>query len=368
MTVVIDTPVRPSRGFGGRSSATEEPAKVELSSNQDFLGAVLGRPQRFHYSSRNGLYVVKQSNGYNDRNAAAYDVATVSLGVQAIHQGYAAHVPLALRPETLWYFIVHEVAEFIRQNADKYAHLFTDKPGEKQKIVVRDDSLRYDAPSDWMRSINLVRDPLAARITYRTMGLFLPHFTTSTIESDTALLVTLMDVVSPYYKFEWQTRCGVPQIRLEGEAQDWTNLYDHAAELATAFPGLAGYFKDLLPVLRTIAETAAGTTPDEDFWRAIYKHDDGSGGPYVTGWITAFFAYVQTERVAKLKEQFDWRSQMNGWGGFKTNEFPSHISRVNFVWDYYGDRYNMAFAAGVTGVDYDDAFLSPRLGFAVVEV
>lgn len=42
-----------------------------------------------------------------------------------------------------------------------------------------------------------------------------------------------------------------------------------------------------------------------------------------------------------------------------------------FVWDYAPDdaRYDMAFVAGVTGVDYDDdTFLSPRLGFAVAEL
>jgi hypothetical protein len=49
--------------------------------------------------------------------------------------------------------------------------------------------------------------------------------------------------------------------------------------------------------------------------------------------------------------------------------FPSHVSTVPFVWDYVGTRYDMTFAAGVTGVDFDDdTFLAPRLGYAVVEV
>jgi len=371
MTVVIDTPVRPSRdsfGYGGygRSSAGKEPAQVNLSSNQDFLGAVLDGPKRFHYASRDKLHVVGRLE--YGHNAAAYEVATVSLGIQALHQGYAAHVAFSLRPDTLWYFIIHEVAEYVRQHTDESAGLFTETPGQKQKIVVRDDSLCYDAPSDWMGSINLVRDPLRDKITDRTMQLFLPRFTTSTIEDETALLVALMDVVSPYYEFEWMTRCGVPQIRLEGEAADWQKLYADAGSLLTAFPGLHDYRNDLLPVLQTIADTASGATPNEEFWRSIYKYETGSGGPYVTGWITAFFAYTQTNQGATLKDRFNWRSLMSGWGGYKTNQFPSHVSKVPFVWDYFGTRYDMAFAAGITGVDYDDDFLSPRLGFAVVEV
>lgn len=268
-------------------------------------------------------------------NGAAYEVATVSLAVQAMHQAFAAHVPLSLRPDTLWYFIAHEVAEYVRQNPDTCASLFTDTPESKQTITVRDDSLRYDGPSDWQRSINLVRDPLAAKVSDHTMGLFLPRFTTSTSEDETALLVALMD----------------------------------ADGLAREFAGLSGYFTDLLPVLQTIAETSAGSPPDEDFWRSIYKYGGGSGGPFVTGWMTAFFAFIQTNTGPTIKDKFDWAgATRSGWGGYRTNKFPSHVTKVPFVWDYLGTNYEMALVAGVTGVDFEEEFLSPRLGFAVIEV
>jgi len=64
----------------------------------------------------------------------------------------------------------------VRQNPDRHAGLFTDTPGSMQTIVVRDDSLRRDAPSDWQRSIGLVREPLRARISDYTMDLFVPQF------------------------------------------------------------------------------------------------------------------------------------------------------------------------------------------------
>jgi len=183
-----------------------------------------------------------------------------------------------------------------------------------------------------------------------------------------------MDVVSPYYQFQWLTRCGIPQIRLEGDAADWRSLHFRADLLAREFDGLSGYFTDLLPVLQTIAETAGGTTPDEEFWRSIYKASDQSGGPYVTGWITAFFAYLQTPDGAKFKgrtgsaDPFNWRSLMSDRRhGYPTNQFPSHLSTVPFVWDYLDSRYSMKFAAGITGVDYDDTYLAPQLGFVVAE-
>ncbi len=199
-------------------------AQVHLTSNQEFLEAALGRPSRFHYASRDKLHVVSHpALGYRrnrDRSAVGYESATVSLGIQAIHEAFAAHVPLSLTPDLLWYMIVHEVAEYVRQDPSRHAAVFTGMPESKQAIVVRDDSLRLGEPSDWQRSINLVREPLRAMISDYTMDLFLPRFSTTTVEAQTALLIALTDAVSPFYEFGWVTSCGIPQIRLEGEAAD----------------------------------------------------------------------------------------------------------------------------------------------------
>lgn len=166
-----------------------------------------------------------------------------------------------MTPDFLWYLIVHEVAEYVRQNPREHAHIFTDTPDSKQVIVVRDDSLSRADPSGWRRSVDLVRGPLRAKISDYSLGLFLPQFSTTTEEAQTALLIALMDVVSPFYQFKWYSLCGIPQIRLEGDAADWRSLHFRADLLAREFGGLSGYFKDLLPVLQAIAETASGMAP-----------------------------------------------------------------------------------------------------------
>lgn len=383
MAVVVNTPVgspidQHTEGTcvgadaGARSSSSAD-ARIDLTSNQEFLAAVLGGPQRFHYASRDKLCVVSHAAAsyFDDGDPYAEDfgVATVSLGIQAIHQAFAAHVPLSLTPDVLWYLIVHEVAEHVRQHPGRYARTFTRAAEGQQTIVIRDDRLSEDDPSCWPQSIGLVRDPLRAGMGEYSMELFLPRFSTTTEEAEIALLIALMDVASPYYRYDWYTACGIPQIRLEGTAADWQSLYFRADLLAREFAGLSGYFTDLLPVLQVIAETAAGTTPDENFWRSIYKHSNISGGMLVTGWITAFLAHLRKPDGFLLKDEFDWSSQMsNPWGGYKTNWFPSHISGVPFVWDDDGTRHDMTLAAGITGVDFDDdTFLAPRLGFAVTE-
>jgi Domain of unknown function (DUF4419) len=366
----LDTPCVDDDG-GWRSSLAG--ARIDLTSNQEYMAAVLGAPQRFHYASRDKLCVVSHAAAsyFDDGDPYAEDhgVATVSLGIQAIHQAFAAHVPLSLTPDLLWYLVVHEVAEHVRQNPGRYTGTFTRAAEWQQTVVTRDDRLRQDDPSCWPQSIGLVRDPLRAGIGEYSMELFLPQFSTTTEEAETALLIALMDVASPYYRYEWYTACGIPQIRLDGTAADWQSLHFRADQLAREFAGLSGYFTELLPVLQAIAETASGTTPDENFWRSIYKHMNSSGGMFVTGWITAFLAYIKLPDGSQLKHEFDWRSQMsNPWGGYKTNWFPSHVSKVQFVWDEDGTWHDMTLAAGITGVDLDDdTFLAPRLGFAVTE-
>jgi hypothetical protein len=371
MTVVIDVPEGYGYRYGrGEHHGAPRGVTVEQESNQEFLASILG-PVRVHYLSRDKLYVAHvDENSYGDTwNKAQYDVPLASLGVQAIHQCFSAHVPLELRPDTAWYMVVHQVAEHVKQNSAHYAHLFTSTPGEKQKIKVRDDSLRYDAPSDWGRAINLFRNPLVEAIGDRNVGLFLPRFSTTTAEDETSALVAFMDTVSPYYEYTVQSMCHIPQFRLEGTAADWLDLYNRTEALAGLFDQIGGYFADLLPVLREIAQTANGAKPDLAFWSSIYKENSSSGSDWVTGWINTFFAHTYGSDGATLKESFGWKGQLERDEGqmIETNMFPSHISTVPFVWEYFGRNIDMTFAAGVTGVDYDGTFLAPRLGFAVAE-
>jgi len=365
MTVVVDMPIRPQPDWAGKLQLHEvsPDTTVQSGNNQPFLDSVLGDSARYLHVSRSELHVVNAPYKAYDgatKNDAAFKTDTASLAVQAMHQAYAQHVPYSMRPDTFWYMIVHEVAEHIRQNPDKYAALFTTAPDIKQTIVIHDNGRRWEKLADVMRLA------LQAQAGLRdgTMELFLPRFSTSTIEDETALLATFLDVVSPYYGTEYRILCGIPQVRLEGEPSDWWTLYSHTKLLAGKFTGLANYFASLMPVLQKIVETASGTAPDEEFWRSIYQYEGGCGDPTIRGWITAFFAHKRYTTGVYLRENFnrnDWRS------GFNVDDFPSHVSNVPFVLNDNGAKCSAAFLAGITGVDYDGIFLTPRLGFAVAE-
>ncbi|MGW2376781.1 MULTISPECIES: hypothetical protein [Kitasatospora] len=50
------------------------------------------------------------------------------------------------------------------------------------------------------------------------------------------------------------------------------------------------------------------------------------------------------------------------------NDFPSHLSAGPFVWECPGAERQMAFVAGVLGIERDGEYVRPRLGDAVLEV
>lgn len=290
--------------------------------------------------------------------------------IGAIHNCYDRHLPLALSPEVIWYTILHEIAIHSKKFPTECAHLFTMKPDEVQIVRVRDDSLRYDAPSNWGGAIQLFDDALRELVPEGSMETFLPKFSTSTKETDISMLVAFMDAASPYYAYRVSTLCGIPRIRLNGTPDDWMTLVRNTTILSERVPGLDSWFAELIPVLQKIHAAAEGER-DLDFWQSIYKVSGGSGGPYVSGWITTLSAYTYTykkEVVRKDSRYGDWKQMMTkGHGGFTTDVFLPHLSSVPFIWEYLGAEIPMTFVSGVVGLSKVDDFFTPSLGWAVLE-
>ncbi|MET7287003.1 DUF4419 domain-containing protein [Streptomyces sp. NPDC005573] len=257
----------------------------------------------------------------------------------------------------LWYAVVHEVAVHVRLNSAVYAGVFTETPGHRQTISIRDGLI---AP-DWERMAGLVEPPLRARVGDEVADLFLPAFSTTTPADAAAALVALMDVVSPYYRFRWISLCGIPRIRLEGTGRDWRLLAGRVRDLAEWFEDLGPWFAALCPVLETISATASGWGVDQDFWRSLYKWESRSGGDTVTGWITAFFAHEYGDDGPVPKRSF-------GPGRADCDTFPSHVSSVPFQWETPDSTRAMAFLGGVLGIERDGEWIRPRLGHAVAEL
>jgi uncharacterized protein DUF4419 len=286
-----------------------------------------------------------------------------SLFFQTLAGCFAHHYPLVIRPEVLMHLIVYEVATTVKEHPDDYRAIFTKRASGRMIVKVRDDRLMPGNPgSPWDEAIGLFEPALRKVVPAGIMQHLLPALSTATVETRAASLVAFMDAASPYYDFRVSTLCGMPEIRLAGEPEDYRKISAAAAQLAEAFSrDLGAYFKKLLPVLKKIADQAAGARLDNAFWMSIYGESSTSGRHTFGGWSTAFIHHTQTVSGGLVQ-----KPEREAGVELEIGCIPSQVSVVPFVWKYLKREYPMLFAGGVLGVDVIDGALAPRLTYAVV--
>jgi hypothetical protein len=96
------------------------------------------------------------------------------------------------------------------------------------------------------------------------------------------------------------------------------------------------------------------------------RHSSGSGGPHIHGWVIAFIPYISTDQgMRKTSLVFGLREFERT--RITTKVLPSGLSKVPYVWDYLGTKYNMEFVVGFTSFtqDQDTFAVRPKIGWAV---
>lgn len=291
-----------------------------------------------------------------------------SLLIYALNTCYDFHLPFALSPEVIWYTIISEIATCVKKDPETYAHLYTTTPKEKQEIIVYINTFKYGQPNDWGMGIAQFKPELEARIPSGILEHTVKTFSTSTPEVDISLLMTFMDAASPFYSYTMRTCCGIPDIKLLGTLDDWSSIRLSVQTFQTWFPALELYLSNVIEVLNKIINSYLTDDVDTEFWSNIYKLGGGSGGPYINGWITQFFAYQYSRRCGATLIQHR-KEGRNRYDTYLTSaDMPTHISTIDFIWEYYDQKIPMKFVTGIMGIEIDDeGYYTPKLGFGVIE-
>ena len=177
-----------------------------------------------------------------------------------------------------------------------------------------------------------------------------------------------MDSLKDYFSYIVYTRCGIPQITLEGTVDDWKKLRDRALGLAQY--DLVWWVEALEPVLDQFVAAASGSV-DQQFWSTMYKQINGSGGSYVTGWIITLFPYVGHSSSSLKRNYFltSWQEHRRPLSGVLA-AFPYRCCLYTpFKWLYFETEYPMCFYAGFMTVTQDHGSLAirPEIGWAVAD-
>ena len=228
--------------------------------------------------------------------------------VAAVHLAFMDHRPLCLSPDTIWLMIIQGVANHINANAKKLQRRIISHRGKIAIEVRRDDFVKGSPENPWAEVFNefsmQIRDHIGPKI-----DLFVPGFSTTGPVERAASEVVLLDAMQCYFELVFRTLCGIPTITLAGTPKDWNTLTERVQAfrklglrswLDVLSPilklGLGSWLDVVSPILEQFSRAAQGHV-DQTFWRSIYKLNDRSGGPVITGWITAFFPYLKDYRT-----------------------------------------------------------------------
>jgi hypothetical protein len=296
--------------------------------------------------------------------------------IAAVHTAFAEHYPLVLAPDDIWLCIAQAFAQHVDGNADALRERFVRSPERPVLTVRRDDFVMGSSANDWASCFAEWSDAIAAHIG-KQRDLVVASFTTTGAVERAASEVVLMSAMKSYFDVRLMTLCGIPEITLLGSVEDWLAVRRRAEVLAEY--GLTDWMKSLLPVLDQFAAAARGRV-DPAFWRSIYKRDDGSGGPYITGWINVLFPYLVNPHapghtapsgLVLNRHVATWQTDLAGarraFDGTTLEAFPDGLSHVPLTWSYLGSDLAMTLSAGFLGVSQDprSRAVRPVIGWTV---
>lgn len=298
--------------------------------------------------------------------ACDYEARIISAPAHLVglaHSAFASHLHMILDPDSVWMTIERGFAIHITENAEELREQFVNFRG-KQFIEIQRDHFVKGEKNDWEGCFDEFSEKIGEFIGKKRDLIVSDYSTTGTLQRVSSEII-LMDAMSKYFDYGVSTCCSIPLVTLEGTVEDWQMIRDRVAVIAEF--GLSWWTDHLIPVCDQLVKAAKGQ-PDLEFWQSWYKEGGGSGGPYISGHITKFFPYLQSGSSFK-KSEVDYTGRGGMFGRAPTlDNFPKGISKVPFVWDYYGAKMPMEFAGGVIGIQQqDDGAIRCAHGWAVRE-
>jgi len=291
-----------------------------------------------------GIKVEKaEDSSYRGKSQDNIVVCDVPGFMAAVHTAYANHCALKLSVSDFIILIGQGLSRHIEKHAEKLRGQFVTHDG-KEKIEIRRDQFVKGQQNDWSTVFGEFSEQIKKRVKTDLYGVIIDDTSVATPMTRIVSEIALMDAVKSYFDYSVMTFCGIPQITLEGTPEDWQKLQDKVAKLVEMNKDdcleLKWWLDKLVPVVEKICQAGIHKKIDSDFWSEIYKYKGGSGGPYVTGWITTFFPYLAEGKV-------------NQYEKITTHDIPKQISEVPFVWNYFGEEIGMVFYGGFLGAEFD---------------
>jgi hypothetical protein len=295
--------------------------------------------------------------------------------IAAAHLAYQHHYPLVLTPDAIWLTLAQGLANHVNLHAERLRPLLVRHQDRPTVTVRRDDFVKGSPENPWAEVWPAFATAIREYLTPEVHGLVTCDFSTTGPTERAASEVVLLDCVQSYFRYRFLTSCGIPEVSLAGTVADWEEVHRRAGRLGQY--DLGWWAGEVQQITAEFVAAARGR-PDREFWRAIYKQEGGSGGPYTQGWLVRLLPYLK-QRDYRNGSYTPWRTDLQNpllgrpfverghFVGLTDDRLPSSASQVPFLWEYLEQEYPYQFVAGVLAVaqDPDTLAVRPRVGWAV---
>lgn len=306
----------------------------------------------------------------NNTDSVSFQNTDLNGFIGALHTAYSHHNALTLSPDDVWLCIAQGFSIYVNQHAEELRSFFIDFQGKKIIRVQRDLFRRFQDNS-WEDVFDEFSSEIKKNIGENNHKNIVADFTTTGIIEKAVSEIVLMESMKSYFDYRVMTCCCIPKITLLGVKEDWEKIVEKAKALKqykTDTCNIDWWIDKLVPVLQKFVDAFDGNV-DKKFWSEIYKLLGGSGGDRCSGWCNLLFPYVKhgddfevNSEINKSEDRFDC------FGGINTSDYPSGVSKVPFIWEYFGESFDYLFFGGFHGhIFLDDDSIKPVMFWAVGE-
>lgn len=303
------------------------------------------------YSFKKKLVNVSSSSA-NDRFVGirpSTNVFYYSLGL-----AFSEHYPYELSPDVIWSLILSGVNNHIKVNKEKYQDYFKIDSNKINQNIFTEIN---DSTAFWNRVISSYYDESINK--NQKLKILESTFSTTAEVERIANKVNILSINSNYVKYSLTTLCGIPQVTLTGDKEDWLRLRESYNLLVNEF-NLEWWSVELLPVLDEFVNVFDGNI-NKEFWKGIYKYHNAMESGAIdglNGWVTKFMPYIND------RKRVDWNAII------RLDEIPSSSFKFEFTWNNQGQEKDLVIISGIMGVKQDSLSmtLKPKMGWGVYKI
>ena len=155
--------------------------------------------------------------------------------VAAVNAAFCDHRPLVLSPDMLWLLIGHGLARHVNANSDALRRQFVQHDGKEKIVVRRDDFVKGSPENPWSEVFGEFSAQIKKHIGEVNHSNIVASFSTTGPVERAANEIVMMDTLKSFFEYEFQTLCGIPEVKLEGTTEDWNELSNRTKVLGHTY-------------------------------------------------------------------------------------------------------------------------------------